>query len=376
MRILLLLLVTLPGYSQKLTFGGVVGTNLTDDVRSGTQYYPGDSALGGVTYRAYPGERRLIFGLKAEYELGHHWAIEFNALRREVKRETTMTYERPLGDSFPEFRNKQTLSSGQFPLLAKYRFSVAGLRPFAEGGMSFRTAGSGSGLKHYGVTTGAGLEWMLGGFRLAPTVRYTAWAGRGPGGFPGAAQLNQVEFLLGFDRQGTQVASAFGKRLSIGVLLGFVPGNDFRASSIFCCQVSERNSFVPGIALEARITGGWSIEVDGIYRSLHGWTTEGTRPVRFAHLTWEFPVLGKYHFRRNERWQPFVAAGPSFRAEGNLNLRPVSHVGATMAGGIETSAGWLKIAPQVRYTRWGSGEPNFRGVTQANQVQLFVALRY
>jgi hypothetical protein len=128
--------------------------------------------------------------------------------------------------------------------------------------------------------------------------------------------------------------------------------------------------------VEVALPKNWSIEVNGIYRPLHGSEREFGRSVRFAHLTWEFPVLAKYKFLSNARWRPFAEGGPSFRAEGNLNLAPVSHYGATVGAGVETRLRWLKISPAVRHTYWQDSRYSLRGRTGANQTEIIVAFSY
>src|SRR4051794_28532025 len=108
--------------------------------------------------------------------------------------------------------------------------------------------------------------------------------------------------------------------------------------------------------LETPLAGKWALEIDGLYRPLHGSEPEFDHSVRFAHLTWEFPVLVKRRVGGSTRLAAFVEGGPSFRAEGNLNLQRVSHFGATAGAGIETKWRW---SDDVRSSR-----------AQANQVQV------
>jgi hypothetical protein len=68
-------------------------------------------------------------------------------------------------------------------------------------------------------------------------------------------------------------------------------------------------------------------------------------------LTWDFPVLAKYHLAKLGR-APFVEAGPSFRAAGNLNGYNPSHFGVTAGAGAETRKGWALLSTALRYTRW------------------------
>jgi hypothetical protein len=82
-------------------------------------------------------------------------------------------------------------------------------------------------------------------------------------------------------------------------------------------------------------------------------------------VTWEVPLLAKYKFGTG-RFKPFVDAGPSVRTPFAL-----SKYGLNAGAGVEVRVGLLKIAPQIRYTRWGpETNVDYAPVTR-NQV-LFV----
>ena len=118
----------------------------------------------------------------------------------------------------------------------------------------------------------------------------------------------------------------------------------------------------------------FSLEADALYRELHvaaasvgpNGSLDGASP--FSVETFEFPVLAKYRFGGG-RVKPFLEAGPSFRATGNLNFFP-SHDGASAGFGFETYWRSFKIAPVMRYTRWAQDETLSRPVSQLNQVEL------
>jgi hypothetical protein len=372
-------------FAQRLTFGAIAGTNLTDDIQSGrfTQQEgtrpSGESASSTSIYG--DGGRRPILGLKLEYELLGGWAIEFNALHREIKSRSSFTISPPIelfdGRKVSQFGpNTRTLATWQFPLLLKYRLPVSKLHPFVVAGPSFRPAGTGSGLSHVGISGGGGVELNAGGFRISPSLRYTRWSSANRSLF-GGALVNQVEFLTSFDRpSATRGFSAFGRRLSIGAIAGIALGKDFQAPVPNQGIVPESYSGVFGVMIEAPVSENFAVEVNGLYRPLHGSQPESNRTVRFAHLTWEFPVLLKYRFPSTARLRPFIEGGPSFRAEGNLNLRPVSHFGAAAGVGVESNLSRLKISPRVRYTYWGGEKVGAFPQTWANQTQLLVAFSF
>ena len=91
----------------------------------------------------------------------------------------------------------------QIPVLAKYRLSAPGVRPFVEAGPSFRLSGNlhATSPSHYGITIGWGAEKQVRGLKLAPGLRYTRWAADGKlirASFQTLTDANQVELLVGF----------------------------------------------------------------------------------------------------------------------------------------------------------------------------------
>lgn len=388
-----LLPVWTPALAQKLNLGVVAGTSLTGDFHAFSYTSSGGSDPAGTTYSytfvSSPVSRSLIIGPKLELRLRSNFSLEVDALHRALRSRTTQFVSPPLvlpnGFSFSSFGpSTRTHASWEFPVLAKYHFSAGKLSPFVEAGASFRPAGTSSNVTHTGLTAGVGVQLHAAGVNISPTLRYTHWRGSSPGGgvLPDAIQ-NQVEFLVGFDRSTTSSsASAFGRKFSLGVLAGVGLGDDLRKpenSPAFVVQRADANSPIVGAMVEIDIHKNVSLEVDGIYRALHATVSSSEGRVRFAVLTWEFPVLAKYKFRLSGRVKPLVELGPSFRADGNPNGPPPSHYGVTGGIGVEARFGKLKISPAARYTRWAegsAGNADWSGGPFLNQVQLLVGFSF
>jgi hypothetical protein len=193
------------------------------------------------------------------------------------------------------------------------------------------------------------------------------------------------------------IVPAFAQRLSIGVLGGGsltdsfptvtvpveVPGANALSGLRY---YSRAKDYIIGTAIELRLRSNWSLEVDGLYRTLH-FTTAAVMPDGSLNgispspvVTWEFPVLAKYHFRWLNLGQ-FAELGPSFRATGNLNGTNPSHAGLTAGLGVEMHAGKINIAPELRYTRWApdnAGSPfgQIAGYkSNPNQLELLLGFR-
>jgi hypothetical protein len=80
---------------------------------------------------------------------------------------------------------------------------------------------------------------------------------------------------------------------------------------------------------------------------------------------------------------PFLEAGPSFRAAGNLNGYNPSHFGVTAGGGGEARKGAVLLSTALRYTRWAKdGVPNYyQGYpdysrTNVNAVELILGVGF
>jgi hypothetical protein len=143
---------------------------------------------------------------------------------------------------------------------------------------------------------------------------------------------------------------------------------------------NESPLYTVGGSVEFHLPAGFSLEADALYRRL-GDTSIGEfiSGTAFASYTerrrgnaWQFPLLGKYYFRRTSAWQPFLGTGFAFETIGVHdvtngltnpfaattgsvvnNYRAPLEVGAVFAGGVRFHVGRISILPQVRYTRWG-----------------------
>ncbi len=116
------------------------------------------------------------------------------------------------------------------------------------------------------------------------------------------------------------------------------------------------------------------------YKPLHSTFSPGQG---ITVLTWDFPVLAKYHVAKLGR-APFIEAGPSFRAAGNLNGYDPSHFGVTAGAGAETRERGVLLSTALRYTRWEKDAPSIYGFssqgdysrTNANAVELIFGVGY
>jgi hypothetical protein len=141
----------------------------------------------------------------------------------------------------------------------------------------------------------------------------------------------------------------------------------------------ESRFYDVGPMIEIGLTHGFAVEFDAVYHRQGFFST-------FAHDTlysttrerdnsWEFPLLLKYKLRYSAL-NPFVEAGVAPRTIGgrvagteqiSLNTpattpplglsAPITYspsVGFVAGGGLQFNVGHLRLAPQVRYTRWAT----------------------
>jgi hypothetical protein len=192
------------------------------------------------------------------------------------------------------------------------------------------------------------------------------------------------------------IAPAKAQKLSVGVVGGASVTDAFSASlvpssfpgnlpgtPVGSVSYSQSKDWVLGAMIEWRLTSSWSLEADGLFRTLHmtraSLLADGTlgsagpAPV----ITWEFPILAKYRLLPSARARPFIEGGPSFRTAGNLNGTNPSHFG--MSAGVGVEAHWLGLdfAPTLRYTRWAWDDPNRSfgsPSTRPDQLELLLSV--
>jgi hypothetical protein len=194
-------------FGQHVSLGVAVGTNLTGDFRTASSTFVANIFVprpgGGFTIEkdnvnliSSSGPKSFIVGPTVEVDLPKNFSVEAAAVYR------------PSREQFQQISLSAKTSSSvtrvnttwEFPVLAKYRFSVPfekPFKPFLELGPSFRLPQGLNGTSHYGVAAGTGVEARAGHLKIAPVFRFTEW---GPENQQGLIQVSrrQVEFTTGF----------------------------------------------------------------------------------------------------------------------------------------------------------------------------------
>jgi hypothetical protein len=101
-------------------------------------------------------------------------------------------------------RNGDRLVGWGGVILAKYRFRLGKVNPFAEAGPSFRLPVVS--LSADGVTAGAGVEMHWHALHMAPAFRFTRW-GAGNSVTSSEFARNEAALLVGFSFGGPALAA-------------------------------------------------------------------------------------------------------------------------------------------------------------------------
>lgn len=167
-------------------------------------------------------------------------------------------------------------------------------------------------------------------------------------------------------------ASAFAQPIGVGIK-GGLPFNDLFSANTTGVDADTKR-YIVGPMIELRLPAGLAIEADALYtRANFSSVITGAGSIitaPFKTNSWEFPILLKKKFGGANAVaasvRPYVEAGASFRRlsgvtdigsfiTGNRNgeVDP-NNTGFVVGGGLEIRALFVKIAPEVRFTYWGT----------------------
>ncbi len=168
------------------------------------------------------------------------------------------------------------------------------------------------------------------------------------------------------------VGVAFCGPLEFGVRAG-VPATEIVLSSYHGSGTfaSSGSGYVIGPTVELRLPYGLGIEADALYRRVNN-------PSGSA---WEFPILAKYRVPVRGPIAGYAVGGGSFQRNDLLRAFQAGPAettsGFVFGGGVEVKLGLIRLAPEVRYTRWTS-DFSFRGfnLVNRNQIEILVGLTF
>jgi hypothetical protein len=168
--------------------------------------------------------------------------------------------------------------------------------------------------------------------------------------------------------------------LSFGLKGGVPLTENFRDTETIDTYFSTNTDYVLGPMVELRLPFHLAVEADALFRPLQAIESVETGRNIFASSnvdshSWEFPIVAKYRFNLpivKPFVTPYIAAGPSFRAN-SIPFTRLSDHGVAVGLGLDFHFLLLHVAPEVRYTYWGSASgalPLPSPYLEANQRQV------
>jgi Outer membrane protein beta-barrel domain len=184
-------------------------------------------------------------------------------------------------------------------------------------------------------------------------------------------------------------APAFSQNLfSVGIKGGVPLSDAFSNHSVmgvdtFVRSFTDSKNYAIGPFAELHLPFGFAIEADALYRPLDlvaesTVLPEPTTRSAFSINSWEFPILGKYHFLHAPVINPYVEAGPIFRHVGS-KASYLSNAGFAIGGGVDVKVLRVRVTPELRYSRWGSDATVLGFVTypsNLNQTEFLIGLSF
>lgn len=179
------------------------------------------------------------------------------------------------------------------------------------------------------------------------------------------------------------------QHLSFGIKGGFPLSDAFRTGTKtdtagnVLHYAAETRRYTVGPMAELQLPMGIGIEADALYRPLrYSWLTQTAPGTLFERLAdgsaWDFPITGKFRLP-SPVLKPYGELGVAFRGltggtGGDLNSQ--SKKGFVLGAGIELNAPFVRLAPELRYTRWGAnGIPGLL-VANQNQAEFLIGLSF
>jgi hypothetical protein len=184
--------------------------------------------------------------------------------------------------------------------------------------------------------------------------------------------LKRLLFLTLF----VSASGLFGESFSVGLKGGVGLTDSFATDNPLSGPGSK--DYVIGPTFEIRLPFSLAVEADALYRPLH-FDAAGSKSIS----SWEIPIVGKYRFHA-PIGKPYVEAGPTFRALGNLGPvlsgsgERLSDKGFTIGAGIDFKVPFVRISPEIRYSHWGSDYTSLGSAVTSNpnQAELLLGVSF
>lgn len=179
-----------------------------------------------------------------------------------------------------------------------------------------------------------------------------------------ASTLGSMKFLFA----SFLLSAAILPAQSIGVgVKGGVPLTDtFKTVNLGRQAIAEGN-WIFGPMFELRLPAGLGVEFDTLYRRS---TVKDGPQVG----SWEFPLLGKLRLP-GVILRPTLGAGVMFQRLADITSFD-NRKGFVMSAGVEVKAPFVRIAPELRYTRFSEKRAGTNILNGSNQVDVLIGLTF
>jgi len=179
-----------------------------------------------------------------------------------------------------------------------------------------------------------------------------------------------AEHLFSFGlKGGVPLTDAFSDHTAIGV-------------DTITHTFSDSKELIIGPMVDLSLPLGFAVEADALYRPLNLAINSALAPNLLTHSSmnidsWEFPILGKYHFLRTLIVKPYVEAGPIFRHVGSQGSY-LSNSGFALGGGVDIKVLLIRVTPEVRFSRWGGDTAStfIAAPSQLNQAEFLIGISF
>lgn len=183
---------------------------------------------------------------------------------------------------------------------------------------------------------------------------------------------------------------AAAQPIGFGLKLGAPLNDALHLASGTGSLADTATRFTLGPMVDLRLPFGVGVEADLLYRRVGGTYLTPLYSADVRGNQWDLPVLLKYRFGF-PIVKPYVEAGPTFTWITNVGglsaIGPDVSVkesgkGLTLGAGVEVKLLVIRIAPELRYTRWGSGAFSVQSATSTllhanqNQAEFLVGISF
>jgi len=128
--------------------------------------------------------------------------------------------------------------------------------------------------------------------------------------------------------------------------------------------------FIVGPYGEIRLPGGFSMEIDALYRSF---SYKQPSNISSNNGNWEFPVMAKYRLLKGPA-RPYIEGGLilSHLTGSDINITHAANYGVTVGAGLEIKILALRISPELRYDGFFFHDFSNNSFVQSNRNQAML----